>query len=42
MFTLLTYVAVAVASFVAGVLVERKNASTLEPVVDEVKKDIGA
>ncbi len=42
MFTLLTYVVVAVASFVAGVLVYRKNAATLEPVIDEVKKDIGA
>jgi hypothetical protein len=31
-----------VACFVAGVLVERKNAAILEPVVDEAKKDIGA
>jgi len=42
MFTLLTYVVVAVASFFAWVLVYRKNAATLEPVIDEVKKDIGA
>ncbi len=31
-----------IAGFGGGALVYRKNAATLEPVIDEVKKDIGA
>jgi hypothetical protein len=42
MLNLLVYVAVYVAGVVTGMLVYRKNAATLEPVIDEVKKDTGA
>ena len=36
------FVVGAIVGFAAGALVYRKNSATLEPVIDEVKKGIGA